>query len=120
MVAYITELNDQNYESVTGHHFSTNESVSTDSGAGLVLVDIWAEWCGPCKQISPIVDKLSADLQGKLVVGKLDADKNPVTVENLGVRSIPTLYLYKDGKQVEKLTGMQTYQKLNELVSKYL
>ena len=107
MIAYITELTDDNHDS-----FIKDNSLS--------LVDIKTDWCGPCKQLSPILDKLSADLQGKLVVGKLDADKNPVTVENLGVRSIPTLFLYKNGKQVEKLTGMQTYQKLNDLVSKYL
>jgi thioredoxin 1 len=107
MIAYITELTDDNHDS-----FIQDNSLS--------LVDIKADWCGPCKQLSPILDKLSADLQGKLVVGKLDADKNPATVEKLGVRSIPSLFLYKNGKQVEKLTGMQTYQKLNDLVSKYM
>ena len=107
MIAYITELTDDNHDS-----FIKENSLS--------LVDIKADWCGPCKQLSPIIDKLSADLQGKLVVGKLDADKNPVTVEKLGVRSIPTLFLYKNGEQVEKLTGMQTYPQLKELVSKYL
>ena len=107
MIAYITELTDDNHDNFVSENT-------------LTLVDVKAEWCNPCKQLSPILDKLSADLQGKLVVGKLDADKNPVTVENLGVRSIPTLFLYKNGKQVEKLTGMQTYQKLNDLVSKYL
>jgi len=107
MIAYITELTDDNHDSFI-------------SDNTLALVDIAALWCGPCRQLSPILDKLSADLQGKLVIGKLDADKNPATVEKLGVRSIPSLFLYKNGKQVEKLTGMQTYQKLNDLVSKYM
>jgi thioredoxin 1 len=105
MVAFITELKDENYD-----HF-----VET----GLVLVDVFAVWCGPCKQISPIVDKLSVDFQGQLTVGKLDADQSRDTVEKLGVRSIPTLFLYKDGKVVERLTGMQTYQKLSDLIQKY-
>jgi thioredoxin 1 len=105
MVAFITELKDENYDNFVG--------------TGLVLVDVFAVWCGPCKQISPIVDKLSVDFQGQLTVGKLDADQNRDTVEKLGVRSIPTLFLYKDGKIVERLTGMQTYQKLSELVQKY-
>lgn len=106
MIAYITELNDTNHDNFV----SENK---------LVLVDIKAEWCGPCKQISPIVDKLSVDFQGKLTVGTLDADANPTTVEKLGVRSIPTLIFYRDGKIVERLSGMQTYQKLSEIVQKY-
>lgn len=107
MVAYITELNDTNHDTFV-------------SDNTLTLVDIKAEWCGPCAQLSPIIDKLSADFHGQLAVGKLDADQNPETCEKLGVRSIPSIFLYKNGKQVEKLTGMQTYQKLSDLVKKYI
>jgi thioredoxin 1 len=106
MVAYITECNNSNYNEITDN--------------GLVLVDIYADWCGPCKQISPLIDQLSREFQGKLTVAKLDADKNTETVEKLGIRSIPTLFLYKDGKILEKLNGMQTYQTLTGLVNKHL
>lgn len=106
MVAFITEVQDQNYSS-----FIEN---------GLVLIDVFAEWCGPCKQISPIVDKLSADFQGKLTVGKVDADKNSSIVEQLQVRSIPAIFLFKDGKIVERLNGLQTYQSLSNLVNKHV
>ena len=106
MVIYTTELTDNNYKD-----FIKN---------GLVLVDIWATWCNPCRLISPIVDQLSADYVGQLSVGKLDADKNPDIVGELGIRSIPTLILYKDGEIVERLTGMTTKQKLSTLIDKHL
>jgi thioredoxin 1 len=106
MVAYITELNENNYKT-----FSNN---------GLVLVDIWATWCGPCKMISPIVDEISSDYQGKLSVGKLDADSNREIVTELGVRNIPTILLYKNGEIVDKSTGAVTKQKLVEMIDKHL
>ena len=106
MVAYITELNEQNYKT-----FTEGE---------LVLVDVWATWCGPCKMISPIVDEISSDYQGRLSVGKLDADANRETVTELGVRNIPTILLYKNGEIVDKSTGSVTKQKLVEMIDKYL
>ena len=106
MVAYITELNEQNYKT-----FTEGE---------LVLVDIWATWCGPCKMISPIVDEISSDYQGRLSVGKLDADSNRETVTELGVRNIPTILLYKNGEVVDKSTGAITKQKLVEMIDKQL
>ena len=106
MVAYITELNEQNYKT-----FTEGE---------LVLVDVWATWCGPCKMISPIVDEISSDYQGRLSVGKLDADANRETVTELGVRNIPTILLYKNGEVVDKSTGAITKQKLVEMIDKYL
>jgi thioredoxin 1 len=106
MVAYITELNEQNYKT-----FTEGE---------LVLVDVWATWCGPCKMISPIVDEISSDYQGKLSVGKLDADANRETVTELGVRNIPTILLYKNGEIVDKSTGAVTKQKLVEMIDKHL
>lgn len=106
MIAYITELNSEMYD----------EFVST----GLVLVDIWAIWCGPCKVISPIVDEISSDYFGKLKVGKLDADANRDKVMTLGVRNIPTLFLYKDGQIVETSTGAVTKSKLSEMIDKHL
>lgn len=106
MVAYITELNEENYKSFTE--------------TGLVLVDVWAPWCGPCKVIGPIVDQVSADYQGRLSVGKLDADGARELISELGVRNIPTLLLYKDGVIVERNTGMATKEKIEELVNNHL
>jgi thioredoxin 1 len=106
MVAYITELNDQNYKSFTEN--------------GLVLVDVKTDWCGPCKVIGPFVDQISSDYQGRLSVGKLDADSARDLISELGVRNIPTLLLYKDGEIVERNTGMITKEKIEELINNHI
>ena len=106
MIAYVTELNEQNYKSFTDN--------------GLVLVDIKAEWCGPCRVIGPLVDQISSDYHGQLSVGKLDADSSRELIGQLGVRNIPTLLLYKDGEIVERNAGMITKEKIEELVERHL
>ncbi len=70
-----------------------------------VLIDFWAEWCAPCRLIAPIVEEIANEYQGKLKVGKLDVDNNPQTSMNYGIRSIPTLLIFKDGKPVETIIG---------------
>ena len=70
-----------------------------------VLVDYWAEWCGPCKMIAPLLDDVAKDYAGKLKVAKLNIDENPVTMENCGVRGIPTMILFKDGAPVKRIVG---------------
>ena len=70
-----------------------------------VLVDFWAEWCGPCKMIAPIVEELSEEYEGVLNFAKLDVDSNPTTAMTYGVRSIPTLLLFKGGVPVDQIVG---------------
>ena len=70
-----------------------------------VLIDFWAEWCAPCRLIAPIVEEIADEYQGKLKVGKLDVDNNPQTSMNYGIRSIPTLLIFKEGKPVETIIG---------------
>ena len=85
-----------------------------------VLVDFWAAWCGPCRLMGPTVDTLASDYDGRVGVGKLNVDENPQTAERLGIRSIPTLLLFKDGKVVESAVGLADKAKLTELVEKYV
>ncbi len=70
-----------------------------------VLVDFWAEWCGPCKVIGPVVEELASDYDGKAVIGKVDVDANPEVSAKFGIRSIPTLLVFKNGEIVDKQVG---------------
>ena len=78
-----------------------------------VLVDFWAEWCGPCRMVGPIIDELSKDFEGKAVIGKIDVDANQEFAARYGVRNIPTVLLFKDGELVSRQVGVapkKTYE----------
>ena len=82
-----------------------------------VLVDFWAAWCGPCRMIAPIVEELATEYEGKFKIGKMDVDNNPQVATQFGIRSIPTLLIFKGGKVVDTIVGAvpkgQFVQKLN-------
>ncbi|TAK05027.1 thioredoxin [Patescibacteria group bacterium] len=84
-----------------------------------VLVDFWAPWCGPCRIIGPIVEKLAGEFAGKVKVAKLNVDENPVTAQKYGVMSIPTLIIYKGGQAVEQMVGVQQEAALREKLAAF-
>jgi thioredoxin 1 len=84
--------------------------------SGPVLVDFWAEWCGPCKQIAPSLERLDAEMTGKLAVVKINIDDNPQTPTQYGVRGIPTLMIFKDGQVAATKVGALPESKLKEWV----
>jgi thioredoxin 1 len=86
------EITDANFE----------EIINSDKP---VLVDFWAEWCGPCKMIGPVVEELAGDYDGKAVIGKVNVDENPGVSAKFGIRSIPTLLVFKNGEIVDKQVG---------------
>ena len=85
-----------------------------------VLVDFWAEWCGPCKVVGPTVEALASDYQGKVKVAKLNVDDNPEAAGRFGVRSIPTLIVFKDGEAQQAAIGVKPKGQLAELIEKVL
>ena len=85
-----------------------------------VLVDFWADWCGPCKMIAPLVDEVAKEFVGRLKVGKVDVDSNQTVANQFGIRSIPTLLVFKGGKVVEQLVGVIPKKALVDKLSKHL
>jgi thioredoxin 1 len=85
-----------------------------------VLVDFWAAWCGPCKMIAPIVEELATEYEGKLKIGKVDVDNHQKIAMQYGIRSIPTLLMFKGGKVVEQIVGAAPKKTLVEKLSKHL
>lgn len=102
---------------VTGTDATFGREVSV---ALVVLADLWAPWCGPCRLVAPVVESLSRDHAGRLKVVKLNVDENPVTAERYGVRSIPTLLLFKGGELVDTLVGAMPKSALEARLAPHL
>jgi thioredoxin 1 len=86
----------------------------------IMLVDFWAPWCGPCRMMSPIIDQIGKDYLGKLVIGKINVDENPLIARQFSISSIPTLMLFKRGKEVNKIIGSVSKNKIDEMVKMHL
>ncbi len=84
-----------------------------------VLVDFWAPWCGPCRAIAPTIERLAQEFAGKAVVAKLNVDENPFTAQRFGITGIPALYIFKGGRVVERLAGVQPYHVLHQALARH-
>lgn len=98
----------------------TNFAETAKGTEGVAVVDFWAEWCGPCRMIGPIIEELANDYEDRVLVGKIDVDQNPNVSMEYGVRSIPTILIFKNGEVVDKQVGVTTKKALEDKINKYL
>lgn len=99
---------------------ATDQTFVNETSQGVVLVDFWAPWCGPCKMIAPVLEELDAEVGDKAKIVKVDVDENQETASKFGVMSIPTLLVLKNGEVVDQVVGFQPKEALAELLNKHL
>ena len=99
----------------------TDSNFDTETQTGVVLVDFWAEWCGPCRRIAPIVEQLATEYDGRATIGKMNVDDNPnIPTNRFMVRGIPTLVVLKDGQLVDTLVGLRGKEEITQVLNKHL
>ena len=98
----------------------TDQSFATDvlQSKETVVVDFWAEWCGPCRMIGPALEEISNEMAGKVKIAKVNIDENPEIASQLGIRSIPTLFIYRDGQKVDQMVGAKPKGDLSRWIAK--
>ena len=98
----------------------TDNNFDNETSTGVVLVDFWAEWCGPCRRLAPTVDALAADYDGRATVAKMNVDENPDVPSRYAIRGIPTLLLFKDGQLAETIVGLQSKEDIAAKIERLL
>lgn len=101
-------------------HFKTAEFDAAVNAAPLALVDFWADWCGPCRMLAPLVDQLAGEYAGKVLVGKVNVDEEPELARRFGVMSIPTVVVLKNGQEVDRLVGVRPAPAFKAALDKHL
>lgn len=97
--------------------YLTDEDFVQTVAKGVTLVDFYADWCGPCRMIAPIVEELSNEMLGVATIAKIDIDKHQVSPSTYGVTSIPTIIIFKDGKEVQRIVGVRDKEALKKLIN---
>jgi thioredoxin 1 len=98
----------------------TDDNFDSETSTGLVLVDFWAEWCGPCRRLAPTVDALASDYDGRATVAKMNVDENPNVPSRFAIRGIPTLLLFKDGQVAETIVGLHSKEDIAATIERHL
>jgi thioredoxin 1 len=98
----------------------TDSNFDDEKKSGIVLVDFWAEWCGPCRRLAPTVDALATEFDGRATVAKLNVDENPAIPERYAVRGIPTLLLFKEGELTETIVGLRGKEDIAKMIERHL
>ena len=101
-------------------HFKTADFVQSVGNEPLVMVDFWADWCGPCKMLSPVIEEIAAQYQGRALVGKVNVDEEPELARQFGVMQIPTVVFLKDGKEVARKVGAMPAGVFTDVLDQYL
>jgi thioredoxin 1 len=105
--------------SIQPFHVTDDNFEETIKKNKVVLVDFWANWCGPCRALAPTIEELAKESSGKVLISKLDVDENPATAERFQVFSIPTMILFKEGKETERLVGLCAKSRITDVISKH-
>ena len=98
----------------------TDSNFDDEKKSGVLLVDFWAEWCGPCRRLGPTVDALATEFDGRATVAKLNVDENPTIPERYAVRGIPTLLLFKEGELTETIVGLRGKEDIAKMIERHL
>lgn len=98
----------------------TDSNFDHEISSGVTLVDFWAEWCGPCRRIAPIVEQLAGEYEGRAIVAKLNVDENPNIPGRFMIRGIPTLLLFKNGQLADTIVGLASKEEIARMIEKHL